>query len=233
MPGVSAVLTDIEGTTSSIAFVKDVLFPYARRRLPSFLAAHAGDPEVRRCVDEVRASAGEPEVDDKRALEVLLRWMDEDRKATPLKTLQGLIWAEGYAAGEIVGHVHADAAAALRAWHEQGLRLYVYSSGSVAAQRLLFSHSSQGDLAALFSGFFDTGVGPKREPASYFAITRAVGLAPASILFLSDSLAELDAARAAGLRTAGLDRGEGGDCGGHGHAVFRSFEEIDLTAERE
>jgi enolase-phosphatase E1 len=193
-----AILTDIEGTTSSTAFVAETLFPYARAALPAYVADHAA--EVASLLDEVRAAEpGDP-------VATLLRWIDEDRKATPLKTLQGRIWAKGYAEGAFRGHVYPDAAEALRRWRADSLRLYVYSSGSVEAQKLIFGHSDQGDLTPLFAGFFDTTSGPKREAASYARIARAIGEAPERILFLSDAQAELDAAQASGLRTQLVDR---------------------------
>ncbi|WP_437957857.1 acireductone synthase [Sorangium sp. So ce119] len=230
MSAVRAVVTDIEGTTSSIAFVKEVLFPFARQRLPAFVASRRDDAAVRWYLDEARALAGEVAPGDEGTVALLLRWIDEDRKATPLKALQGLVWAEGYARGELTGHVHADAAAALRAWHARGLRLYIYSSGSIAAQKLLFGHTAHGDLTPLFSGYFDTTTGPKVEPGSYSIIARALDLPPADILFLSDSVAELCAARDAGLRTACLDRGKVPIAPGHGHPVFTSFEGLDPSA---
>jgi enolase-phosphatase E1 len=187
-----AVLLDVEGTTSSIAFVAEVLFPYAREHLADYVAQHEGD--LAALLDEVRAEApGEDPV------ATLLRWIDEDRKATPLKTLQGMIWADGYAAGTLTGHVYPDAVAGLRRWHAAGIALHVYSSGSVAAQKLLFGHSDAGDLTPLFSGYFDTAVGGKREPGSYAAIARAIDLPPGAILFLSDVVEELEAAHAAGM----------------------------------
>lgn len=210
---IKAILTDIEGTTSSIAFVAETLFPYARAALPAYVAAH---PEA--CapiLEAVRAiEPGDP-------VATLLRWIDEDRKATPLKTLQGWIWAEGYAAGPFKGHVYPDAAVALRAWHAAGYRLYVYSSGSIEAQKLIFGHSDQGDLAPLFSGWFDTTSGGKRESASYARIAEAIGEAPGAILFLSDVQAELDAAAASGLRTQLIDR--------TGERGAASFAEINLA----
>lgn len=203
-----AILTDIEGTVCPIAFVKQVLFPYARAHLPAFVAAHAGDAKVRRCLDDARATAGDPALGDDAAIALLLQWIDEDRKLTALKTLQGLVWAAGYQSGELVCPIYDDAAAALRAWHAAGQPLYVYSSGSAAAQRLLFGHTTHGDLTPLFRNYFDTTIGPKLEAGSYRAIARAAGVAPEAILFLSDHPGELDAASAAGLRTICLDRGE-------------------------
>jgi enolase-phosphatase E1 len=211
---IRAILTDIEGTTSSIAFVTETLFPYARAALPAYVAAHAR--ELAPLLDEVRAAEpGDPAA-------TLQRWIDEDRKATPLKTIQGRIWAEGYADGAFKGHVYPDAAKTLRAWHEAGYRLYVYSSGSVEAQQLIFRHSDQGDLEPLFSGWFDTTTGPKREAASYTRIVKTIGEAPEAILFLSDVQAELDAAGAAGLRTVLVDRS--------GHQGAASFAGIDPSA---
>lgn len=197
---IEAILTDIEGTTTSISFVHDTLFPYARTRLRDFLARRGDEPAVRRPLDEVSKLEGR-ELSRDEAATVLERWMAEDRKITPLKALQGLIWAEGYAAGELKGHVYPDTAPALRAWYGRGLVLYVYSSGSVEAQKLIFGNSTAGDLTPLFAGYFDTRIGGKREAASYAAIAREMGHRPESILFLSDIGEELDAARAAGLQT--------------------------------
>ena len=199
-----AILTDIEGTTSSIAFVHELLFPFARVRLADFVAAHPGD--VAPILAAVRAEVGEPALDTPGCVALLLQWHDADRKIGPLKALQGLIWAQGYADGKLKGHVYTDAAAGLRRWHARGIALYVYSSGSVAAQKLIFGHSDFGDLTPLFSGYFDTAVGGKKEATSYRAITQAIGLPPGDILFLSDIPDELDAAREAGLAVTLLAR---------------------------
>ena len=154
------------------------------------------------------------------AAEVLERWIAEDRKVTPLKTLQGMIWAQGYAAGELEGHVYADTPPALRRWHGQGLRLYVYSSGSVEAQKLIFGHTQAGDLTPLFSGYFDTRVGGKREADSYRAILASIGMPGDEVLFLSDIGEELDAAREAGMRTVQLLRdGKARPSAAHQHAT--------------
>lgn len=201
-----AVLTDIEGTTSSIRFVKDVLFPYARRHLPAFVATHADQPEVQHWLHEAVREAGLVEATQPEVVELLLRWIDEDRKSTALKALQGMIWRDGYVNGDYRAHVYAEVAARLGAWHAAGLRLYVYSSGSIAAQKLFFGYSEAGDLTPLFSGYFDTTTGPKREPASYAKIATAIGEFPAHILFLSDIVEELDAAQAAGMQTGWLVR---------------------------
>jgi 2,3-diketo-5-methylthio-1-phosphopentane phosphatase/methylthioribulose-1-phosphate dehydratase len=204
---IRALLLDIEGTTSSLEFVRDVLLPYAREHLAAFIAERRGDPEVDALLAESErlllaegASTAEP-------VAALERWMAEDRKATPLKALQGLLWEAAFRRGAFIAHVYPDVAPALRLFRERGLRLYVYSSGSVRAQRAFFRHSAAGDLTALFDGWFDTRTGSKSEPASYRAIADSIGLEPGEVAFLSDSRAELDAARGAGLVTFGLLRG--------------------------
>ena len=217
----AAILTDIEGTTTPIAFVRDVLFPFARMRLPGLLEKRSGEPVVAEALAQTAAlSPGRP------ALESLLAWMDADAKVTPLKTLQGVIWDEGYRSGLLKGLIYPDAAKMLRAWHQAGVRLYVYSSGSEAAQRLIFGYSAEGDLARLFSGFFDTRLGPKRDEASYTAIAGAIGLPPPDILFLSDTEAELDAAHAAGLGTCQLVRPQEGALPSARHASAGTFEAV-------
>lgn len=202
----SAIITDVEGTTSSIAFVHEVLFPYSRARLASYVTAHAADAGVAAILGEVRAEAGVPSLDLAGCTALLLEWHDADRKIAPLKSLQGLIWGEGYAQGALQGHIYADAAEGLRRWHARGIVLYVYSSGSVAAQKLIFGHTAYGDLTPLFSGHFDTVIGGKKEAASYGAIAAAIGVPPAELLFLSDVEAELAAAAAAGLAVMLLAR---------------------------
>ncbi|MDR3520874.1 MAG: acireductone synthase [Acidocella sp.] len=213
----TAVLTDIEGTTTPIAFVHEVLFPYARTRLPGWCKVHCDAPVIG---EVARLAPGAMIVD------TLLGWMERDEKITPLKTIQGMIWAEGYAKGEIVGDLYPDVAPALRRWANGGLRLYVYSSGSVDAQKLLFGHSSAGDLTPLFQGFFDTKVGPKREATSYASICRGANVAAFEFLFLSDVEAELDAAAAAGMQTCQLVRPQDRTVAGTRHAVAADFAEV-------
>lgn len=202
-----------------------MLFPYARARLADFVRAHRDAPAIAQILDAVRDLAAAPDLDEAGVIATLLAWIDEDRKATPLKELQGLIWEEGYAAGAFRGALYGDVVPALRAWHAGRIRLYVYSSGSVAAQRLLFGHSDEGDLTPLFSGFFDTRIGAKIEGESYRRIAAEIGLAPGAILFLSDSERELDAAVASGLQTIRLARDGAVDSR---HRVVESFAEIDL-----
>ena len=136
----------------------------------------------------------------------LIRWIDEDKKITPLKSLQGMIWQNGYKKGDFKGHLYEDAVRHLKKWKQAGLQLYVFSSGSVQAQKLLFGHTAYGDLTPLFSGYFDTTLGSKRAAESYRKIAAAIGMAPADILFLSDIEEELDAAQVAGMRVRWLVR---------------------------
>ena len=212
---VAAVVTDIEGTTTPIAFVRDTLFPYARARLADALA---------QAPDIAAEVAGM--VPGKAPLETLLHWMDEDAKVTPLKALQGRIWDVGYADGSIKGDLYPDVAPALRRWVRGGLRLHVYSSGSVPAQKLLFGHTIEGDLTGLFQGFFDTRVGGKREPESYDRICIGINVPTAEVLFLSDIEAELDAAATAGLRTCQLVRPQDGTVASERHQVAVDFPEV-------
>jgi len=211
---IKAILTDIEGTTSAVSFVFDVLFPYAAKHLPAFVREQAGRADVAEQLAAVRRESNEPDADVERVVEILLGWIAEDRKATPLKALQGMVWEQGYQAGQLQGHVYPDAVEALKRWHQDGLQLFVYSSGSIQAQQLIFGCSVAGDLTPLFSGYFDTTSGPKREAQSYVNITQAINLEAGQILFLSDIVEELDAARAAGMATCGLAR-EGGELVGH------------------
>ncbi len=224
---IRALLLDIEGTTSSIDFVKKTLFPYARRHLPAFLRAHADDPECRDHIAAIRETLGEGASLDE-VIDRCLEWIDEDRKATPLKALQGMIWARGYHSGALVAHVYPDVAPMLRQWQSEGLGLYVYSSGSVQAQKLFFGHSEAGDLTGLFSGYFDTRIGAKSDAASYGRIAEAIGHPPDEILFLSDVVVELDGAAAARMQTCLLRRpGFSADDGQGRHRVVDDFRAID------
>ncbi|MDD3763458.1 MAG: acireductone synthase [Nevskiales bacterium] len=225
---IKAILTDIEGTTSSIDFVHQTLFPYAKARMRGFLRENAGNDEVQRLLADVE-QIEKQELSLDEAADVLERWIAEDRKLTPLKALQGLIWQGGYDSGELKGHMYPEVPAQLRAWHEQGLALYVYSSGSEAAQKLIFGHTDAGDLTPLFSGFFDTRVGGKREAQSYRNILDRIGRRGDEVLFLSDVGEELDAARVAGLRTCQLLRDDKAVAAA-GHPQAETFGQIALDA---
>lgn len=203
---ISAVVTDIEGTTSSLSFVKDVLFPYARANIGKFVLGNQQRKEVQDLLNEVRREMRQTGAPVEEVIACLIAWIDQDKKATPLKALQGMIWEQGYRDGSFRGHIYPDAAEKLKQWHAAGIRLYVYSSGSVQAQKLLFAHTEYGDLTPLFSGFFDTAIGHKREIESYRKITHTLSLPPEQILFLSDIREELEAAETACMEVVLVDR---------------------------
>ncbi|WP_342628036.1 acireductone synthase [Nguyenibacter vanlangensis] len=217
---IEAVLLDIEGTTIPVSFVHQVLFPYARAAMPGLLAERAADPAVRAALAEIAGLA--PGV---APLAQLNAWMDRDEKIGPLKALQGLAWAEGYRTGVLRAALYPDVLPALRCWHAAGLRLAVYSSGSEAAQRLIYGHTTEGDVTGLFDGFYDLSMGGKRDAASYRAILARAGWAPGRTLFLSDIVAELNAASEAGLRTCQLVRPEDGTVAGAVHARAATLDE--------
>lgn len=205
---IAAILTDIEGTTTDISFVHDQLFPYSIQMLPTYLRSQADKPEIAALLSEIRQLAQCPEGDLETIIDILCQWIAADRKITPLKALQGYIWEFGYQSGELQGHIYPDAGEYLQKWHDSGRQLYVYSSGSIKAQKLLFGHSNLGDITPLFSGYFDTTTGSKKESKSYQKISQKTAINPASFLFISDVAAELEAAEMAGLKTMMLVRDE-------------------------
>lgn len=231
---IRAVVLDIEGTTGSASHVHDVLFPYARERFAGWLAAHRGERDHAELLREIRDFSGAPALGEDEAAAALERWSDQDLKAPPLKRAQGLIWADGYARGELTGHVYDDVPPALALWRQAGIDCFVYSSGSRAAQRDWFAHSSHGDLSGLLCDHFDLlDAGSKRSPDSYRNIAEAVRTRPAEILFLSDEHRELDAAAAAGWKTVAVRRP--GDARGarvEGHRVISSLDELRLNRSR-
>lgn len=206
---IRCVLTDIEGTTSSIEFVHKVLFPYSRANFLRFLS-ESNQSAVLKIVDQIwtddlgHDQGSKPDL--AQVTQLLQKWIDEDLKKNSLKELQGMIWKEGFEAKAYFGHVYPEVKAELEKWKNAGLLLAVYSSGSVQAQKLLFKHSEAGDLTPLFSANFDTAVGHKREVDSYRNIAKKLELSPESILFLSDIKEELDAAEKAGMKTCQLMR---------------------------
>ena len=239
---IRAVLLDIEGTTTPIKFVYEVLLPYARRHLRRYVEQHAASPEQAPIYDRLR----DEHASDLAAAEAVPRWIDEppaaragsilsylewlmdrDRKSTALKSLQGLIWEDGYRGGDLVGEVFADVPAALARWRAQRIDAGIFSSGSVLAQQLLVRHSSAGDLTSLLRWYFDTTSGPKTDPDSYRRIAAAMGIPVASVLFVSDVAAELDAARTASMQTRlSLRPGNRPPPPGHGHTEIRTFDEL-------
>jgi len=237
-----AIVLDIEGTTTPVAFVYDTLFPYARNQLRRYLEVHGDSPACRSVLARLRL---EHDADARDATGVPLwndtpvaarddsivryvAWlMDRDRKSKALKDLQGRIWEEGYATGELVGQVFDDVAPALRRWHQQGIAVGIFSSGSVLAQKLLFRHSSAGDLTQLLRWHFDTSVGAKTDTESYQRIASTLGAPSSSILFVSDAVQELDAAHTAGVRTVlCLRPGNAAPPVEHGHSTIRSFDDL-------
>jgi len=212
---IRALLLDIEGTTTPIDFVCKTLFPYAAGNVEQFLRKNQSDPEIKNLIAELRstwsgaASSGAPvwiesSREEKLASAVsYVRWLiARDSKITPLKTLQGKIWEQGFRNGALKGELYPDVAPAFARWRTQHKRIAIFSSGSVLAQRLLFAHSTLGDLSSFIEAYFDTTSGPKREPASYHKIAAALKLSSSTVLFVSDTGQELDAARGADLRTA-------------------------------
>lgn len=223
---ITHLLLDIEGTTCPVSFVADVLFPYARAALRPYLDNHGSEPEVQALVVELQQAwladmQPEPVALRQRhgteEVVMYLEWLiDNDIKLTPLKDLQGRIWRAGYAAGDLLAPLFADVAPALQRWHASGLVLTVYSSGSVPAQQLLYQHTESGDLRALFSHWFDTRTGAKQQSISYTQIADLMQTTPEQVLFISDSLAELQAAAQAGMACLFSDRegNPGRDSGG-------------------
>ena len=230
---IRAILLDIEGTTTPIAFVHNILFPYARARVRDFLDQHAADPDVRAdlALLEAEYAAESSHASGLPAWEPVayVHWlMDRDRKSTGLKSLQGKIWEEGYRAGGLqgLGQVYPDVGPALARWRNEGRDVAIFSSGSVQAQRNLFASTTAGDLSPLVGGYFDTTTGPKREPESYERIAARLGHQPIEVLFLSDVSAELDAAREAGMQTGLCVRPPAPIPPASTHPVIRTFDEV-------
>ena len=236
------ILLDIEGATTSIRFVYDVLFPFARRELQNYLLAHWDSVELVGVRQQIAHDAGHASLEDweentgqrgggmRLVQDEVVRLMDDDVKVTGLKQLQGLIWRSGYESGELRSHVYEDVPPALTAWNEMGRDVRIFSSGSVAAQKLFFAHTIYGNLLSCFRGHYDTTTGPKREPDSYRTIVAQFGIDPADVLFLSDVTAELDAARTAGLRTAVCIRpGNASLDPTQTHAVITDFGQVQLA----
>lgn len=224
---IKALLTDIEGTITRISFVKDVLFPYAAKQLPEFVKANQLNPMVAEQITAVQALIEQPAADIDTVIHTLLTWIAADKKITPLKQLQGLIWQTGYENGDFTGHLYPDAYLFLQNQQQAGQQLYVYSSGSVKAQQLIFQYSDFGDIRSLFTDYFDTNVGAKQEPIAYENIIAQLPFAANEVLFLSDVVSELDAAKSAGLKTLHLIRD--GQVSSPAHNYIHDFSQF--TAE--
>jgi enolase-phosphatase E1 len=240
---IHSLLLDIEGTTSSVSFVFEVMFPYVRRELSSYFSEHWNDPgcvAAREIMAKdgghasflhwcVAADANQQVAQQSLVAREVVRLMDGDVKATGLKQLQGLIWENGFHSGELRAEVYPDVLPAIQQWNAAGKDVRIYSSGSIHAQRLFFGHTQQGDLLPNFRGHYDTTIGSKREASSYTKIASDIGRSAQEILFVSDIVAELDAARTAGMATALCIRpGNAAVTPGHGHAEITSFLELKL-----
>jgi enolase-phosphatase E1 len=238
---VQGVLLDIEGTTSSISFVYDVMFPFVRRELDGFLDQSWRTPACRAACEQIARDAGHDslaslagasdEAAQRSAVrDEVARLMDADAKTTGLKQLQGLIWERGFESGELLAHVYDDVPPALLRWNGSGLDVRIYSSGSIQAQKLFFGHTEFGNLLAQFRGHYDTTTGAKREAASYTLIASEFHLPASEIVFLSDVIAELDAARSAGMRTVLVVRpGNQPVDEGHGHVAISNFAQLEFV----
>ena len=222
-PPVTAIVTDIEGTTTDIAFVKECLFPYASQNLAHFITTHGHQPEVQKHLQEVSHLAQLDVEDRPGQIQTLLHWIETDQKITPLKALQGLIWSHAYQTGSIKGHLYTDAYQNLLTW-AQKYPIYIYSSGSVKAQKLLFSYSIFGDITSKLSGYFDTTTGPKKVKESYLQIVDALQKNANEVLFLSDHVEELQAADEAGLQTAELRRDQ--QAASERYPSFSNFDQV-------
>jgi len=232
---IRALLLDVEGTTTPIAFVHEALFPFARRHMLEFILRNFARADVREDIEGLRAECDSdrvqghnpPEWSDEIDSSVAYsHWlMDQDRKSTALKSLQGKIWEAGYRADHLKGEVYDDVPRALARWRDAGRTIAIFSSGSVLAQQLIFAHSNKGDLSGFIDAYFDTTTGPKKEAASYQSIANVLGFLPAETLFCSDVVAELDAARTAGLQTALCVR-DGAAPVGAEHSVIHTFDEV-------
>ena len=229
----TAIVLDIEGTTTPVGFVYHVLFPFARTHAAAYLEREGQSEACRAAINQLRTEQTRDRDEGHHPPDRLpdyITWlMDQDRKSPGLKTLQGLVWQDGYRSGELRGEVYPDVAPALDRWRARGVSVYIYSSGSVLAQQLLFGSTEAGNLTACLAGYFDTAIGPKNATDSYRAIAAGIHVAARQILFVSDVVAELDAATAAGMDTALCIRGDGNaPPGSHLHTVIRSFDEIVL-----
>ena len=237
-PNVKLLLLDIEGTTTPVDFVTKVLFPYARRHVEPFLREHWNHAEVRADVEGLKAEHAQdlgrgldpPPLQSSESPQPVFRYvhwlMEQDRKSTSLKSLQGKIWEAGYRSGELHSEVYDDVPRAFERWHRQGKAIAIFSSGSVLAQKLLFSSTGAGDLTGFIRAYFDTTIGAKREPDSYRRIASALGVEADEVLFISDVAAELDAARSTGMRTSLAVRPGSSQPESPAHPVIQSFDEV-------
>ena len=229
---IKAILTDIEGTTSSISFVKDILFPYAEKNLPTFIRANRQKNSVRKELNEVAKISDIPSHNVEALITKLIEWMKADKKTTPLKSLQGMIWKKGYKNADYKAHIYNDAIQKLVEWREKNIKIFVYSSGSIQAQKLFFQYSLYGDARSLFNDYFDTTIGIKKNQDSYKKISQAIGISSGQILFLSDIESELNAAKNVGYDTCWVIRPDDSEVDietiQSDHQVVSSFHDIKI-----
>ena len=209
---IRAVLCDIEGTTTALSFVHEVLFPLSRKEIGSYVREHWNDPDMKQLFEKLGSST-----DD--VVRLLISWIDADKKEGALKEIQGRIWKKGFESGEIQSHIYPDVPKRWSEWKDRGIKIYIFSSGSIEAQKLLFRYSEAGDLTSYIQDYFDTTTGPKKEPESYRKIAALIGFHPEEILFLSDVQAELDAAKSAGMKTTQIIRDPA-------HPLATSFDDL-------
>ena len=248
--GISHLLLDIEGTTCPVSYVTETLFPYASANLAPYLETHQHEANIRALIQELETLWQQDTDQEAKDLLGLSRQSAElsgvggilpyltflirrDRKVTPLKDLQGKIWADGYARGELVGPLFDDVPTSLRRWQQEGLVLAVYSSGSIAAQQLIYQYSNHGDLRFLFSHWFDTHTGSKHDPSSYTLIAETMGCAPQAILFVSDSDSELQAASQSGLEVVCSQRESDKLNGLNTYPSINTFHQIQIKLQHE
>tara|TARA_R110001592_G_scaffold214273_4_gene467194 strand:- start:298 stop:1044 length:747 start_codon:yes stop_codon:yes gene_type:complete len=205
---IAAVVTDIEGTTSSIGFVHDVLFPYALKHIGNFVREHSEERDVMRVLVRISANTGIALHKLEDIIKLLQQWIREDSKDTELKALEGMLWEKGYKQGLYQAHVYPEVPEVLQGWQQEERNIYVYSSGSIKSQQLFFRFSECDDMRLLFSGYFDTTIGPKTEVKSFIKLAEAIALRPEAIMFISDVKEELDAAAYAGFQTIWMLRPE-------------------------
>ncbi|MGI9065646.1 MAG: acireductone synthase [Pyrinomonadaceae bacterium] len=237
----SAILLDIEGTTTSIEFVYEILFPFAHQHVKEFIEQHRESADVRADIAALRTEyladmedGGKPPSWEDDANESWLEsvtayvhWqMKQDRKSTALKSLQGKIWEAGYLSGRLLSQVYPDVPPAFERWRKLEKKIYIYSSGSILAQKLLFAHTTYGDLSGYINGYFDTTTGAKRAALSYQSIAEKIALPAREVLFLSDVTAELDAARNAGMQTTLCVRPGNAEVESTTHPAVRTFDVV-------
>jgi len=223
-----AILMDIEGNVSPISFVREVLFPYSKEKIEQFVKQNLNNPELKKILEQVKKIEGKDLSTDE-IIKILKRWIDEDRKIAPLKDIQGLIWKGGFESGELKAHLYEDAYKKIKEWKQKGYRLYIYSSGSVQAQKLFFSHTNYGDLTGYFDGYFDTKTGNKKEKQSYIKIAQTIGLKPDQIIFLSDNPDEIKAAAQSGMIVYRLVRPNDAEyINDFPHPQVKDFYEVDI-----